>query len=113
MSNTVLLTKQMGGPTQLPRLFKEFFEISVQTTPGAIVTDHIATEVITVPGIGLGDICIGISSNSDLAGITLTAYVSAANTVAIVFANNTFATVTPTAGATVRMIFSRPASLGL
>jgi hypothetical protein len=41
------------------------------------------TTTITVTGAALGDFCIGISFGVDLAGNTVTCYVSAANTVAV------------------------------
>lgn len=46
-----------------------------------------ATSTVTVPGIVLGDHVISISHGVDLQGITVTGYVSAANTVAVRFQN--------------------------
>jgi hypothetical protein len=48
-----------------------------------------ATGTITVTGAALGDYVIGISAGVDLQGITLTAYVSAANTVSFRLQNET------------------------
>jgi hypothetical protein len=39
------------------------------------------TDDITVPGVALGDMVIGASLGVDLVGLTVTGYVSAANTV--------------------------------
>jgi len=108
MSNTALVIKQAGGATQFQRIFSDMYEVKVQTTPGAITTGIDVLETVTVPGLALGDMCIGISSSADLASITLTAYVSAANTLVICFANNTAGTITPTASATIKAIVMRP-----
>ncbi len=45
-----------------------------------------STSTVTVPGAALGDACIA-SSTVDMAGITMTCYVSAANTASIRFQN--------------------------
>ena len=42
-----------------------------------------ATSTVTVTGAVLGDFVVGVSLGVDLAGITVTAYVSAANTVSV------------------------------
>lgn len=46
-----------------------------------------ATTTITVTGAALGDFVVGVSHSVDLAGITVTGYVSAANTVSVRFQN--------------------------
>lgn len=48
-----------------------------------------ATTTVTVTGAALGDFVTGVSFSLDLQGITLTAYVSAADTVAVRFQNET------------------------
>ena len=108
MSNTALAYAENGGTSQFQRYNSDVFHISVQTTPGSVGAGVDVIETITVPGVSLGDMVVGISSSADLASITLTAYVSAANTVKIVFANNTGGSITPTAGATIRIMIIRP-----
>lgn len=46
-----------------------------------------STSTITIPGVALGDHVISIAAGVDLAGITVSGYVSAANTVALRFQN--------------------------
>ena len=48
-----------------------------------------ATSTITVTGAALGDFVVGLSYGVDLQGITLTGYVSAANTVSFRLQNET------------------------
>lgn len=42
-----------------------------------------ASQAITVAGVALGDVVLGVAFGVDLQGITVTAYVSAANTVTV------------------------------
>jgi fructose-1,6-bisphosphatase/inositol monophosphatase family enzyme len=51
-----------------------------------------ATTTVTVNGVALGDIVIGVSLGVDLQGILMTGYVSAANTVSVRFQNETAGT---------------------
>lgn len=109
MSSTALKINQIGSGSQFQGHISQTWQVSVQTTPGAITTGINAEEVITVPGVALGDMVVMISSSADLAAIVLYACVSAANTVDVLFANNTAGTITPTAGATIKMLIVRPA----
>lgn len=70
-------------------------------TPGLIAAGAKAQMTITVAGAALGWMCTA-SYSVDLAGLTISAYVSAANTVTVVLTNNTGGGVTPTAASTVR-----------
>src|ERR1044072_9973676 len=73
-----------------------------------------ATTTVTVTGAVLGDFVVGVSHGVDLAGITVTAYVSAANTVSVRFQNESGGTL-DLASATLRVAvlpfasFSAPA----
>lgn len=60
----------------------------VYDPPNLAAGDQDST-TITIAGIALGDIVLGASFSLDLQGITLSAYVSAANTVTVVFFNGT------------------------
>jgi hypothetical protein len=61
---------------------------------------------VTVTGAALGDIVIGVSASVDLAGLQVTGYVSAANTVALRFRNDTGGAV-DLASATYRVIVAK------
>ncbi len=51
------------------------------------------TDTVAVPGVALGDMVLSASLAVDVAGLIVTAYVSAANTVSIRFQNETGASV--------------------
>lgn len=55
--------------------------------PASLADGAGATTTVTVTGAALGDMVTGVSFSLDLQGITLTAYVSAADTVAVRFQN--------------------------
>lgn len=62
-------------------------------TPGAIAAGSDYSYSLTVSGATLGDFVLG-SLDIDLQGLTLTAYVSAADTVTVIIVNNSGASVT-------------------
>lgn len=68
-----------------------------------------ATTTVTVTGAALGDFVVGVSHGVDLAGITVTAYVSAANTVSVRFQNESGGAV-DLASATLRAVVAKKAS---
>lgn len=61
--------------------------------PASLIDAAGATTTVTVTGAALGDYVACVSFDKDLQGITLTAYVSAANTVSVRFQNESTATV--------------------
>lgn len=68
------------------------------------------TTTVTVTGAALGDFVVAVSFSLDLQGITLTAYVSAANTVAVRFQNESGGAVDLASG-TLRVRVSPAATL--
>jgi hypothetical protein len=65
------------------------------------------TDTVAVPGVALGDIVLGFSFGVDLAGNTVTAYVSAANVVSIRVQNESGGAV-DLASTTIRLLIGRP-----
>jgi hypothetical protein len=65
---------------------------SVSWDPPSLAAGAQATTTVTVTGAAFGDF-VQVSVSTDLAGMTLTAYVSAANTVTIVLLNHTTGTI--------------------
>lgn len=61
--------------------------------PASLLDGAGATTTVTVTGAALGDFVTAVSFNNDLQGITLTAYVSAADTVAVRFQNESGGTI--------------------
>lgn len=68
------------------------------------------TQAVTVTGAALGDFAF-VSHDVDIAGVTLTAYVSAADTVEVRFQNESGSTVDLGAAATLRIVVVPAASL--
>ena len=70
----------------------EFFG-SATYDPASLIDGAGATTTVTVTGAVLGDFVTAVSFSLDLQGITLTAYVSAANTVSVRFQNESGGTI--------------------
>ena len=66
-----------------------------------------ATDTITVAGVALGDMIIGMSLGVSEAGIVRRAYVSAANTVTVATDNLTGSSV-DLASTTIKLVIARP-----
>ena len=72
--------------------------------PGEVATGAAASTTITVTGAALGDFALASFSLS-LAGLTLSAYVSATNTVTVVLSNLTAAAVNLSSGTLAAIVF--------
>lgn len=84
---------------------------SVALTPSIVAANTTAEQTFTVPGVLASDVCMGVSKPSAQAGLGIVnARVSAANTVAITFSNNTASGITPTAAETYKFLLVRPDS---
>jgi len=79
-------------------------ETTATWNPASISAALSVTTTVTVTGAALGDYAIASFSLS-LSGLTLTAYVSAANTVTVVLANNTAAAVDLASGTLSVLVF--------
>jgi purine nucleoside permease len=65
---------------------------SATYNPPSLATSTMATTTVTVTGAALGDYVQAWSFTQDLAGILVSAYVSAADTVTVVLRNSTAGT---------------------
>jgi hypothetical protein len=82
---------------------------SVALTPAEVAINTTAEQTFTVPGLRANDVIVGVSKPTTQAGLGIVGYrVSAANTVAITFANVTGGAITPTAGETYLITWARP-----
>ena len=88
---TAVVTRQ--GNDQFRGVFSDTWSVVCTLDAGSLVDAAGETETIAVPGVALGDIVIGFSFGVDLAGVTATAYVSAANVVTVRLQNESAATV--------------------
>jgi hypothetical protein len=101
---TAVVTRQ--GNDQFRGVFSDTWSVVCTLDAGSLVDAAGETETIAVPGVALGDIVIGFSFGVDLAGVTATAYVSAANVVTIRVQNESGSTV-DLASTTVRVVVGR------
>ena len=85
--------------------------LSVTLSPASVAPNTTSEQTFTVPGLALGDF-IDINKPSVQAGLGIVnSRVSAANTLAVGFLNNTAATITPTASEVYQVNVSRPENL--
>lgn len=78
-------------------------------TPAAVAANTTAEQTFTVTGLAVGDVVVGINKPTNQAGLGITnVRVSAANTLAIAFINNTAGSLTPTAGEVYSFKIARP-----
>ena len=94
------------GNDQFRGLFSDTWSVVGTLDVGSLVDAAGSSDTITVPGVALGDVVIGFSFGVSLAGITATAYVSAADTITIRVQNESAGTV-DLASTTVRVVVGR------
>ena len=81
------------GNDQFRGLFTDTWDVSCTLNSASVATVSTATDTVTVSGVALGDMVLGMSIGVDEAGLVRRAYVSAANTVTIVTYNPTASSV--------------------
>ena len=94
------------GNDQFRGLFSDTWSVTATLDASSLVDGAGETNTIAVPGVALGDIVLNLSMGVDLAGLTVTPYVSVANVVSIRFQNESTATVN-LASTTVRCVVVR------
>jgi hypothetical protein len=106
MANATAVTTNRGRE-QFHGIFSDMWEVRATIDVDSLLTGASDTDTVTVPGVALGDVVVGFSLGVSLAGIQATAYVSAANTVTLVFQNTTGSTVN-LGETTIRLVVARP-----
>ena len=81
------------GNDQFRGLFSDTWAVRATLDAGSLVDGAGETDDVTIPGVALGDMVIGASLGVDLVGLTVTGYVSAANTVKFRIQNESGSTV--------------------
>ena len=94
------------GTDQFRGLFSDTWSVKATLDAGSLVDGAGETDDVTVSGVALGDMVIGASLSVDLVGLTVTGYVSAANTVKFRIQNESGVTVT-LASTTLRLVCVR------
>ena len=70
-------------------MFSDTWVVKCTLDSGSVSADATDTDTVTVPGVALGDMVLGMAAGVSEAGLVRRAYVSAANTVTIVTYNPT------------------------
>jgi hypothetical protein len=94
------------GNDQFRGLFTDTWDIVCTLDSASVATTATATDTVTVPGVALGDMVLGMAIGVSEAGLVRRAYVSAANTVTIVTYNPTGSSV-DLASTTLNLIVAR------
>ena len=81
------------GNDQFRGLFTDTWDVTCTLNSASVATVSTATDTVTVSGVALGDMVLGMGLGVDEAGLVRRAYVSAANTVTIVTYNPTASSV--------------------
>jgi hypothetical protein len=87
-------------------LFSDTWTVTCTLNSASVADQAAGTDAVTVAGVALGDMVIGMSAGVDEAGLVRRAYVSAANTVTIATTNTTGAAV-DLASTTVKLVIVR------
>ena len=92
MADTMAVTRVEQGNKQFQGMFKEMWAVTGTVTDQDAIADDVGMSIsLTVPGVALGDMVLGISFGASLADadaqVTVTAFVSAADTVIMKFVN--------------------------
>jgi hypothetical protein len=95
-----------AGNDQFRGLFSDTWLVTATLDAGSLVNGAGETDDVTVPGVALGDMVIGASLGVDLVGLTVTGYVSAANTVKFRIQNESGSTA-DLASSTLRIVVVR------
>jgi hypothetical protein len=95
-----------AGTDQFRGLYSNTFLVRATLDADTLADGAGDTDTVTVSGVALGDMVLSASLAVDVAGLIVTAYVSAANTVSIRFQNETGAEVN-LASATLRLVVVR------
>ena len=98
------------GRSQFQGLFSEMWAVSETVDFGNAATGSgtFASADVTVPGVALGDIVMGISAGVDTVDTVIGGAVTAANTVTLTVLNNTAGAVN-LASTTLKFVVARPA----
>jgi hypothetical protein len=103
-SATAVVTRR--GNDQFRGLFSDTWAVKATLDAGSLDDGVGETDDVTVPGVALGDMVIGASLGVDIVGLTVTGYVSAANTVKFRIQNESGSTVN-LASSTLRIVIVR------
>jgi hypothetical protein len=105
MAAATAVTSRRGND-QFRGLFTDTWDVTCTLDTAEIADQATGTDTVTVPGVALGDMVLGMSAGVSEGGLVRRAYVSAANTVTIASTNTTGAAVN-LASTTVQLVIGR------
>lgn len=105
MAAATAITSRRGND-QFRGLFTDTWAVTCTLDSASVADQAAATDTVTVSGVALGDMVIGMSASVNEAGVVRRAYVSAANTVTIATTNTTGAAV-DLGSATIDLVIGR------
>ena len=105
MASATSVTSRRGND-QFRGMFSDTWVVTATLDAGSLVDGAGETDTVAVPGVALGDIVLGVSFAVSEAGMSVTAYVSAADTVSIRVQNESTATV-DLAACKIRLVVGR------
>jgi hypothetical protein len=105
MAAATAITARQGND-QFRGVFNDTWVVKCTLDSASVADQAAGTDTVTVPGVVLGDMVIGLSAGVSEAGLVRRAYVSAANTVTIATTNTTGAAV-DLAATTIRLVIAR------
>jgi hypothetical protein len=94
------------GNDQFRGMFSDTWVVTATLDAGSLVDGAGESDTVAVPGVALGDMVLGVSFAVSEAGMSVTAYVSAADTVTIRIQNESTATV-DLASCKIRLVVGR------
>ncbi len=105
MAAATAITSRQGNDS-FRGVFSDTWEVICTLNSASVADQSAGTDTVTVPGVVLGDMVIGLSAGVSEAGLVRRAYVSAANTVTIATTNTTGGAV-DIAATTVKLVIAR------
>jgi len=94
------------GNDQFRGMFSDTWVVTATLDAGSLVDAAGESDTVAVPGVALGDMVLGVSFAVSEAGMSVTAYVSAADTVTIRVQNESGSTV-DLASTKIRLVVGR------
>lgn len=85
------------------------YVVTATLSPAQVAANTSAEQTFTVPGLKTGDVLLSVTKPTTQAGLGIVgARISAADTLALNFMNNTGSPITPTASQTYKVVVFRP-----
>jgi hypothetical protein len=105
MAAATAITSRRGND-QFRGIYSDTWAVTCTLDTAEVADQATGTDTVTVPGVALGDMVIGLSTGVSEGGLVRRAYVSAANTVTIASTNTTGGAVN-LASTTVKLVIAR------